>query len=603
MLFTPTQVPRQQTASALFQSYGANNLAPTVVSESRLFAYPADKASYRKASAYDSLLPAYIKSFSTKTAIANEDSFGVVDSSFKINHENSEFLFPIPVAVTTFTDVTEGTKAKIEALGFKRTSLGRMSFFEGSPSPDVIMKLAQLDGELFAYSPQQRVSLGGAMTAYAIRRLLYATYAVSEGVSHTFPIDARPKKLTGPLLSRDFNPSLIPDNATGHFCPYFPGLLLPDKSIIQDIISIFSRNLGESATTRSSTTMLFSRGWPSLHNTTAGRIISHMVYCLRVGMVGGFTVIPVFFRGDYSGTVLIGTSSIIYGTVDVSPVARDVLLEEVASVARHEAVLSQIVEILREEPLVKTGAPRDIDVEQIKTPRSLHYLCMDRKVSEPARQKISPLIKSLRFSEPFYKVLDEGNLLATLEAIVTKTRPDHNVPFDIRGPNIFTRSVTLSALSAYGPIAPSPIDEQQNNVSLQLKKGFQQGTTQGTLEGLPIFAKPIQQAAEDWKTLKRTGNIVFRCKGQTPFGVMRVANIGRYISSGQEADQILKLAYTYASRKADKRKRKDSDDEGAEGARTESSEKHLAKRRKAVTQNDAFFVAFDWQAEVEDMEE
>jgi hypothetical protein len=40
MIFTATQVARSQTASQEFKAYKAENLAPAVVSETRVFAIP-----------------------------------------------------------------------------------------------------------------------------------------------------------------------------------------------------------------------------------------------------------------------------------------------------------------------------------------------------------------------------------------------------------------------------------------------------------------------------------------------------------------------------------------------------------------------------------
>jgi len=48
MIFTAVQVLRSQTSSQEFKAYGAENLAPAVVSASRIVAYPTDPNGFER---------------------------------------------------------------------------------------------------------------------------------------------------------------------------------------------------------------------------------------------------------------------------------------------------------------------------------------------------------------------------------------------------------------------------------------------------------------------------------------------------------------------------------------------------------------------------
>jgi hypothetical protein len=266
----------------------------------------------------------------------------------------------------------------------------------------------------------------------------------------------------------------------------------------------------------------------------------------------------------------------------------------------HESVLKMLVTQLSTLKVKSTKTTATISLEMIVTQRALHYVCADRDVPVAMQQTImKDFIPKLRFRETFFKVLDKDHLLVILESLVSKQRPDIHVPFDLLGGALFTTSNTFSALSAYGPIAPSPIDPSRSNCSITLRSGFTKGTTQGTLGGIPLFAKPIQQAVEDWKTLKKTGILAFQVKGKTNYGQLKIAGLGTLITDETtEGQQCHKLFVRYGKRADKKRSRDDPEDgskfDGSSKLDPASEASHNTKKRKVATESAGMFDDLGW---------
>jgi hypothetical protein len=520
-------------------------------------------------------------------------------SSDDFSHSNNRdaFMFDIPLATVSFPKPDETLVAKIEEAGFKKTSAGRYSFFQGEATQKAIKKLSVLGGDMYSYAPQDRVSLGGAMTAFILRRLIFISCCIgpylhvgkfNKGDSTAGALSTLPAFVLPDI-------SQLPIGYTGHFLPYFPGLVLPDKSLIYLILDIFGRSLGSTETNRSRIFTVLTRGWNSLHNTTSGRIISHLVFSINVCRQGGFIPLPVFDNGDYVGTTVIGKSAVLYNCVLTEPSDHDDLIREAHSMSSHESTLKSIVTILEDLPVAATKKPANISLELVTTPRALHYLCADRVLDADEQRQIMALVPKLRFRQTFFKVLDRDALLVTLEALTSKQRPDINVPFDLVGGAIFTSSLTFSTLAAYGPIAPSPIDSTRSNSAVTLRDGFTKGTNQGTLGGIPLFARPVQQAVEEWKTLKKTGTLVFQVRGRTAYGEMKIANLGTLVTSDTtEGQQCHKLLIRFGKKADKKRQRDDEDFTGTSKMDAKSEASHKTKKAKVKSDADGLFSTMGW---------
>jgi hypothetical protein len=292
-------------------------------------------------------------------------------------------------------------------------------------------------------------------------------------------------------------------------------------------------------------------------------------------------------------------SDILYNSAVITPIDKPALIGEVNSMISHETALEEILQILETIPRRATKTVATIERELVTTYRGLHYLCMDRQISPTNQLAINERLPKLRFRQTFLKPFDSANLMLLLESITSKQRMDVAVPFDGGSGNIFTTSLTLSSLCAFGPIAPSPIDPSNSNSSVTVRDGFVRGTSQGTLGGIPIFAMPIQQASENWKTLKKTGTLVFRVRGRTNFGMMKIANLGTLVPLDDDVSKSCGKLLVQFCRKADKKRGRGEDDEhdewtGISKMDSASQSAHTAKKQKTATEADEAFGAAGW---------
>lgn len=592
VLFTAHQVPKGQSPSKLFTNYGATNLAPGPVSNARIAAYPKSENGQKASTAWSYAIGSHISRFCGITK--DETSYPAqYSSSFAKTQEDADRLFSTPIAVTT-VKATETVTHKMQDVGFTKTAVGRFSFFEGVASPTSIMKVVALSGEMFSHAPQEKTSLGGAMSCFIIRRLLYNAFCISPRIT-TPSANHRNEPYESVIPPRLLGSSL--EGVTeGHFMPYFHGLLLPDKNIIHIFINIFGKCLGKDEKARQSTLTILHRGWSTFHNTSSGRVASHMIYALNVAIQGGFDIIPIIKAGEYVGCVLSGDSAAYYNSNIVQPDTVGELKKQVSSMTSHSNALEDILNILRPLQLYKTEVTRDIESTKVDTSRKLHYAITDRKLNPEIIALIEPLIKKLRFTEVHFKVVDEGHLLTTIEAIANKSRLDPMAPFDLSVGATFTSSLVLSTLAAYGQIAPSFINSAAPNSVVSIKEGFLKGTTQGALRGIPVFGRPLQQAVEDWKTVKKTGALTFRTKGQDATGHMKVADIARFVEQNDdEGRQIYKLLLQYGKKGLKKRARDDEDDSFTGVSKTEAeAESSQRSQKKRKTEEDNIFQSFGW---------
>lgn len=602
MLFTTQPLGRNQASSRLFQSYGAPDSSPAPVTECRLFTCPSNSISLRQSQVWTLLITALIAAQLDNITEGAE----LFDDSFGRQSDDASNLFAIPLCVASISNPTETVVDRMAVHGFKRTSLGRYSFFEGQATKSSIMGASKLGAEMFSYAPQERVSLGGALALFSIRRLLHFTYQCNNySTSVALPGHKLAKYSKVPAFP-DYDFSTVAENDTGHFFPYFSGMVLPDRSIIHMFVSIYNRCFGKKLSTREATLGWLTKGWSSAANTITGRQVSHMVFVIHLAFTGGFRVFPQYASGEYIGTVIIGCSSIVqYGSsISAKPLLE--LSAEIRTMFSHESALRDIVEILDGLATRISGPLRPISVDAISTPRALHYVCADRIVTPAAQASIHNLVSKLRFHQTFYKPLDTDHLIPVLEAFTSKQRVDINVPFDILGGNLFTENIYLSTLSAYGKLAPSPLPNSTGaNSSITVREGFQRGTSQGTLGGVPIFVRPVQEAAEAWKGLRKTGTLHFVVKGKDSSGAMKIASIGKVVhDSTPEGVQVNKLFIKFC-RKADrKRERDDGPSFDGTGGNTESERIAKSdKSKKLKTEFEHAFSGLGWADADENMDD
>ncbi|QPB44675.1 hypothetical protein [Tulasnella ambivirus 5] len=602
MLFTAKHTPHNQQSSRLFQQYGASTLAPCAPSEARIFATPHSKPTEVSNQMWTTFLPDYIRMISEEKDVKNPMEF---NNSFKIASPEGAFMFPTPLAVTSVANPTESTVQKLKECGFTRSSLGRYSFFQGSGTPAMIMKVAKLGGDLYAYAPQERTSLAGVMACDTFRNLLFRTFQLY-GFNAEEPPSGILKARAAGKVRPTFKKGTIPTESKGHFLPYFPGLTLPDPSTVHTFINLYARCLGKDQVTRESTLTALTRGWNTLHNTTTGRIISHMVFCVNLAKSGGFSIYPIFYKSDYTGCVILGSGPVFYQGVKTAAKTKDELVAEIDTQSSHEKALESICKILSAAKWREDDEVRTVTAEDITTARRLHYECIDRKLNTDDQAEIRKFVKLLRFKQTLYKASETDHLLEVITALKDKQRLPADAPFDLMVDALFTHSFTLSTLAAYGPIAPTPSLSQNANAVVVVRSELLKGNSQGALTGMPVFVKPITQAVEEWKSAKKTSTIQFRSKGKSSDGIQRISDVAKYVMMSEpKGKETISAFVAYAGKGSGKNKRKAGDDEEWGGLSAKESEKQTTeratKRTKIATEAQELFAGFGYDEGDADM--
>jgi hypothetical protein len=374
----------------------------------------------------------------------------------------------------------------------------------------------------------------------------------------------------------------------GHFFPYFDGLLLPDKDIIRTFINLFTVNLGENKELRRSVHTLLVRGWASLHNTSGGRVCSHMIYLLDIAINGGFRCRPVYNNSVYCGMLLLGDGEVFAHSLWNEPTLGPVLTQEIQSMTGHEEALRRILELVQGLPLRKTRVPAPIEFDLVTSPRRLHYVFRDRKFTPEVETHVSSLLTLLRFKQTFFKIGDEAQLLQTITAFTGRLDPD--APCDYMGGNMFTHKKVLSALLAYGPVAPSVINSRSANISLPITEAVvKKNTNAGRLPGIPIFTKAVQEAFEDWSEVRDRGYISFPSKGKDRNGVMRISGVSNIVNTDEDLGRNVLKAMVKMIRREKKRGAEDDDEEfTARTSEKAQADRQRKKARLAADAEDAF---------------
>jgi len=547
MIFFATPLARGQSTSRLFENYGAMSMGPGPVSAARVYA-PPNSNDLRMVQRYNSAaIPMIIGSSMKSTVTSNH--LGCFYGVHSIHFEESNFLFNIPNVVVSLSDPSETKVAKLESLSFRKKSAGRYQFFQGPSSQEIIPQLAQLGCDLAAYAPQETVNIHGYLTALAMRRILYHLFSNNFQLSRYKLGDQSIAPSRVGIASTSIES--IAAVKTGHFFPYFDGLVLPERAAtIASFIARFSRCLGNDDESVSRTVATLASGWNSLYNTHSGKVISHLMACVDLAWNGGHQIRPIYYKGEYLGTILVGHGSIFTGGKINKPVTGQDLATEVSRMLSHDSAIIKIAAVLSTMPKHLDKAIEAIEPKEITTPRVLHYMCRDRVCTPDATTQVNEVLPQLRFQETLWKATDEGYLAMAVTALTNKEFLSDTAPFDIKSGALFTKDSTLSTLSAFGTSAPSLMGHVPYNVTLNIKEGFLRGTKQGSLQGLPIFVKPLQTAVEDWDQVIQGGVIAFKTKGKDNFGQMRVADCRHFVkTSTQDGSHIINRLVSRAGKK------------------------------------------------------
>jgi hypothetical protein len=576
MIYTSVPLTKQQVTSSVFSDHGNGNEAPGAVSDSRI-------STITNFICFNMIINLqYLWAFTASFLLGKPVK---VNSSVTAAQQKTDFtLFEDPPLIVTFRGkVTEDMVAQLSDIGFTRQTLNKYSFYKGPASDSAVHKLVSMGGQADAYSPYGTVNIEGYACLGVMNRVLHG--ALGFLASWT--------KTTGLLVQKsdaEVSKSSWKDYAItksdgvsgkGHFFPYFDGLVTPDKAFPpRFFVDTFGKLLNSEGKGMLNATKIIQSGWVSLSTTPPGLQLSHLLFGVSLCISNpGITLKPVILFNDYTGFVLEGEGLVVFkGTEAHYPVAADVLTKEISGMNAHDNAIDKIAKLMSELPL--EGSPdktQEVLAEVLTSQRQIHIYLKNRNIPSTRLAELKSLIDATRFREKYWDTTDRVKIAAAIDAICDRRFLTADAPFCLKSAAMFTKDPTFSTLAAFGLTAIS-LKGTGNNASFPVTRGgrFYKDFKQASLQGIPIFTKPLQTAYEDMTDLLSSGIISFKHSGNDKHGIARVmAQTSMIPHDTTQAKRIIDaLVGTCVKEKEKKRKTED------DGEIDNAEEKRKVKKTK-----------------------
>lgn len=575
VFYTGNPAPPGRKSSPQFVELGANGLVPAEIGSIKAAVHTAGTSSLK-------LL--FLSLWTFIASLVNSISVKISENVALKLSDDVPYLFPRPNLGITITgpNANETKISKLVAAGFTKRLNGRQVYYTGPGTEEAVAAAVRLGCVTDARVPSNTVNVDGIISLSLINRILYHAFRV---LGNT---DALPTKISAQYDISDgeypFTPfteanlDTLPER--GMFFSYFNGLVLPDRSYpINRFIELFSSLFGDNPSVMCSTSYTLARGWSSLNDSPAGRMISHAIFCIDKAVTAGIPLKPVFLNGEYSGCVLIGKSFILNHTQGVAiPGEKEKIREGIQSLGSHDSAVSEIATLLSTIPLRETGEEEIVTPESLNTPRAIHNQARIRKFSSNHQQLIMGLVKKLRFRQSFWDTRDAKHVQAAVHHILTGQFPDSDVPCNIATDGLWSTSPIYSVLLAFQVQAPSLRGNGAGMARTITKTMYTDIAQPGRLAGIPIFFKSHKQALEEWEEVMQYGQVYWNHGGVDKQGKLRVKAVGMYVPFDEgPAKAIMQSLMSYAGTLKRKRENVTEPEEPSEKQKEESE---AAKRRK-----------------------
>lgn len=597
-VFTTQPLSRSQTTSQEFKDYGIQNAAPASIGNVRVnimstICSPGILFHYALLWAFSG---SYLlgKTIPVNATIKTTDTNKVTDKLF----ENP------PVVVTFAGRRNETQETKLAELSFLPQSANRYSFYKGPANDTAIRALVAMGADTECYAPYGACNLAGIFALSIFNRLLTASLGFVSLWTNDGKLGLPEENVSGATWNKDFkitSKNDLPEK--GVFFPYFDGLLLPDKAETPRIfIGIFSRALGRTPDELKSACGLISRGWPSVSTTATGLALSHLVFIMDLSIKAGCGMRPIFLEREYKGCVLLGTGfGLTIDNVIHTSYGKDAMIAELSLISRHEVNLAALAALLSTIKPIGEDKNEAVLPENISSGRSLHYYIKERNFETAQQTEIRELVQGLRFEETFWEVTDRRRVATAVTTILKGTWLPEAAPFCYKSAALFTKEPILSTCAAFGLKAPSLLGIG-NNAALSISKNgkFYTDFKAASIRGTPIFAKPVQQAYEDWKQLKKSKVITLKHGGNDKNGKAKIFQMTMMVPDDTPEYRHIINGLTQMLEDDKKKRKRAGDEEEEEPTRKKATTTQVGKARET---GDEYLAVLGLQPDQQEIEE
>jgi hypothetical protein len=256
-----------------------------------------------------------------------------------------------------------------------------------------------------------------------------------------------------------------------------------------------------------------------------------------------------------------------------------IIINEMKRLDSHERSLEAIADLINPKifGITDLGKANYIKADILVAPRQLHNLFQACKFDVAEQKLLREAVVGLKFPVEYWDPLDTAKITLAVKAMVTGEFLGDDAPIPLRNEVLLTKDPILSTLAAFGGTAPSLIGRGSSySVVITGKKTMKKDMPNNLkLDGFPIFAKNLQDAYEDWISVKSSSTIHFKVRN-APNKPPAIMGLTRFVPFDDGGDRINELISIFSSKeklKTEKKRGRKTSDEGGDDAKSRASKK------------------------------
>jgi len=362
----------------------------------------------------------------------------------------------------------------------------------------------------------------------------------------------------------------------GYVFPYFSNMMEPALGDLKSTFaSLFMNLLGDSQEKLAAGWKDWVQGAGYWYKTEQGVVLLHILHLIRIALDAQARLFIIISHGKYLGGAILGAKFTIFKNgSEVKPGTASDVQREATNLDEHYRALTKICNILSQLDLNDDMATTEqVDPSKIKGARQLFEEVHRREKAEGEDlEQITEALGQLHFAENYHtfaldKICELFRRLSTSEALYSPA------PMHIPPTNLYDESLEFNLLSAFGPMAPSFVDQRGTEYPIPAGPiapdplsmvDHQSGKR--PLDFILISGKKLPTAVNDLVHVRKTRKI-----RQNP--LERAAGYRTIKFTGHGRDQIWEMMklLPYDKSKSGKRNRDDDDEMDMDGPRGKKS--------------------------------
>jgi hypothetical protein len=303
----------------------------------------------------------------------------------------------------------------------------------------------------------------------------------------------------------------------GLFAPYFSETQHYDSKMVPSVIrQYFSSCLGHTKNEIAKGYDDLCRSWGNIGNTESGKILTHMAFCISVGLPSQARILPIFEGDRYYGCVLSGYGFVVgMGDERFTPVDPEQLKKDIGRVSTHQNVLGKVLVAAGYDLDDAMGEGQALLENTKLTALGLREALLGLKMTDDQRNNVAKFAKALDFGHA-YRPVNHDTINSAFNLI---KMPIDAWPRDspIHPSVLMSRDAVELAWSTFGFSAPTfrPIPGRAHKIFRKTYEQLAGGKKAGTdpekkvmkFDTLYVRDVVLSQAVADLRALRDTKEV------------------------------------------------------------------------------------------------